>query len=342
VQRYHEMTRAQARAYFEQFMSEMDASRDRLAATLRGQGADPALAYDLTPESLDPMWEALSPLLAWQDGWEPSPTGRPRPTLEALGDLDALPSWLEPIAGPIRFSPSSIWILDGLGRHLGNAMVATVPGWQWSVGYHRIRAYAEQNRPVITAPESADINPIGVVTVIASRTLQRITYSWSTSSPWELYNVLAAQARAGDTSLASPAAGPVGVSGCGCGEHLTDVARLRVPFAGSSEGEAPGDETVTVGDLVAWDALAAEEDEDEPGRWELWFGDETRPHYDDDASLRLEDAVAAVPGVSEVVREDRETIRVRASGRCEEAMVAVAARALLDDRVRIRATGARP
>ena len=68
----------------------------------------------------------------------------------------------------------------------------------------------------------------------------------------------------------------------------------------------------------------------------LWFGDETRLHYDDEASLSLEDVVASPPGVSDVVREDRETILVRAPGRCADAMLAIAARALLDDRVRVR------
>ncbi len=98
------MTSAQARAYFGQFMSEMDASRDRLARTLRERGVDPGLADDLTPGSLDPMWEALSPLLAWQDGWEPDEM-KPwaRPTLEALGDPDALPSWVATVGGPIDF-----------------------------------------------------------------------------------------------------------------------------------------------------------------------------------------------------------------------------------------------
>ena len=330
------MTAAQARAYFEQFMGEMDASRERLAHTLREQGADPGLASDLTPQSLDPIWQALSPLLAWQDGWEPSPSGLPRPTLEALGNLDALPSWLDPIGGPIEFSPSTIWMIDGVGRHLGNVMVASVPGSQWSVGRHRIRAYVHQNKPVITAPETADMNPFERVSIIASKTLKGVFESRD-GSTWGLYVAIAAQAQteaAVPTPQKSPEPASPGSTDCTCGEHLVDVAEQVVPFAASSQAKRTDDAPVTVADLVEADALGAEEVEDEPARWMLWFGDETRAHYDDDAPRSLEDVVALAPGVSEVAREDRETILVRAPGRCEDAMVAVAARALLDDRVR--------
>lgn len=330
------MTTAQARAYFEQFMSEMDASRERLANTLREQGADPGLAYDPTPQSLDPIWWALSPLLAWQDGWTPTPSGLPRPTMAALGDLDALPSWVSTVGGPIEFSPSTIWIIDGVGRHLGNVMVASVPPSQWSVGHHRIRAYVYQNRPVITAPETADVNPLGLVAVLASRTLEGV-YKSGDTSPWPLDVEIAAQAPA-ETGVPTPQKSPEpaspAVDGCTCGEHLVDVAEQVVPFAASGEAKDSGDSPVGVADLVAAEALGAEEVEDEPGRWMLWFGDETRAHYDDDAPMSLDDVVALAPGVSEVVREDRETILVRAPGRCENAMVAVAACALLDDRVR--------
>lgn len=330
------MTASQARAYFEQFMSEMNESRERLAATLQEQGADPGLVYDLTPQSLDPMWRALTPVLAWQNGWEPNPSGLPRPTLEALGDLDALPSWVATVGGPIQFSPPTIWIIDGVGRHLGNVMSASVPGTRWSIGHHRIRAYVHQNMPVITAPETADLDPFEMVSVIASKTLRGV-FATSERSPWDRYVAIAAQAQAEagvPTPQKSPEPASPAVTGCTCGEHVVEVAEQVVPFAASSEAEDSGDSPMTVADLVEAEALGAEEVEDEPGRWQLWFGDETRAHYDDDAPMSLEDVVAMAPGVSDVVREDRETILVRGAGRCEDAMVAVAARALLDDRVR--------
>lgn len=170
------MTRDQASAYLEQFLEEMPASRERLAQTLERHGADPALAEDLTPASLNPMWDALSPLLAWQDGYVPPSPAEPPPPLrlEALGDLDALPSWLWSNSASIRLSPESMWLMDGMGRHLGNVLVAVTPGMRWSVGRHRIRAYVYQNHPVVTANpgHGDDDHPLHSVGIIAKKYLK--------------------------------------------------------------------------------------------------------------------------------------------------------------------------
>lgn len=174
MREFYSMTRDQASDYLEQFLAEMPASRLRLAQTLERHGADPALAEDFTPGSLDPMWEALSPQLAWQDGYHPDPEHPEiRPSLEALGDLDALPSWLTTNSAAISFNPESIWVIDGLGRHLGNVLVAVLPGMRWSVGRHRIRAYVYQNHPVITDNHGHgdDDHPLEGVGIIAKRHL---------------------------------------------------------------------------------------------------------------------------------------------------------------------------
>ena len=95
VRNFHSMTKPEAEAHLEEFLGEMAASREGQAATLERHDGDPAWVEDPTPASLDPMWETLSPLLALQDGYHPDPE-HPEigPTVEALGDLDALPSWL--------------------------------------------------------------------------------------------------------------------------------------------------------------------------------------------------------------------------------------------------------
>ena len=222
-------------------------------------------------------------------------------------------------------------------------MVASVPPSLWNVGHHRIRAYVHQNRPVITATESADVNPVGVVSVIASKTLQG-AYQSTERSPWDLYVAIAAQAQTeagGPTPQRSPEPASPTVTGCACGEHLVEVAEQVVPFAAAGEAENAVDTPVTVADLVEAETLGRRKSRTSPTGWMLWFGDETRAHYDDDAPMSLEDVVAMAPGVSKVVREDRETILVRALGRCEDAMVAVAARALLDHRVQVP-SGPRP
>jgi hypothetical protein len=125
------------------------------------------------------------------------------------------------------------------------------------------------------------------------------------------------------------------VTSCTCAEHIDELAAITVPLSTAGVVEDPP-APVTVGDLVEWEALDAEPDEEAADRWLLWFGDETRAHYDDDASRTLEDAVARLDGVSEVVQEDRETVYVTAADRCRDGMLAVAARALLDDGIRLR------
>lgn len=331
------MTTAQARVYFEQFMSEMDGSRDRLADTLRTQGADPALVHDFSPDSLKTIWAAVSPLLAMFDGYtEPDPM-QPwlESTLESLGDPSTLPSWLR--FGSPGFAPATLWIIDGVGRHLGNVIVTNVPGMRWSVGPNRVRS-AYRNWPVVTDQDGEDHNPFEGVRISASRTLEGRTHV-GMSSPWEFYEMRAAFWRPDTRAAVESAASvfPPVPSGCKCGEHLGELTEQQIiPYAASQVADEPTDSVVTVADLVTWEALAVEEVEDEPGRWLLWFGDETRAHYDDDAPLSLEDVVASASGVSNVDREDRETIYVHAPGKCADAMLAIAARALLDDRVRIR------
>ncbi len=221
-----------------------------------------------------------------------------------------------------------------MGRHLGNVLVATVLGMRWAVGHHRNRAYIFQNQPVVTDGDGGDHNPLHSVAVIASKNLEGLTNG--PASPRRYYDMRAAVSTP-DAHHKSPAAATsTSAIGCGCSEHLDEVAGLTVPVATTTEADEPTDTPVTVADLVEWAALAVEDVEGEPDRWLLWFGDETRRHYDDDALLSLEDVVASAPGVSDVVREDRETILVRAPGRCADAMLAIAARALLDDRVRGR------
>lgn len=130
-----------------------------------------------------------------------------QPTLEALGDLDALPSWLEPIAGPIWLSPSTLWIVDGVGRHLGNVMVATVHGMRWNVGPNRARTNY-RNQPVVTDRDGEDHNPLEGVTVVASRNLEELRNN-GPESPRDYYEMRAAYWRSvepGATTTADSAA----------------------------------------------------------------------------------------------------------------------------------------
>lgn len=68
--------------------------------------------------------------------------------------------------------------------------------------------------------------------------------------------------------------------------------------------------------------------------WDMWAGDEVRAHYDDDAELGLDAALAAQPGIDEVVWMDREVLLLSAPSLCADGVLATAAVVLLDDRIR--------
>lgn len=199
-------------------------------------------------------------------------------------------------------------------------------GLRWAVGRHRIRAYVYQNHPVITADpgHADDQHALEAVGIVARRLLRSSPHRDTLRT---LYDEWAPRA---------PTASSPPMRDCRCPRHSEDVAGNVVPMAASADMELGAANTVTVADLLEWEAIDAEPDEDDPNRWSLWFGDETRAHYDDDAPRSLEQAVASLAGMTDVDREDRETVLVTAADRCRDGMLAVAAEALLDNRVRRR------
>jgi hypothetical protein len=136
---------------------------------------------------------------------------------------------------------------------------------------------------------------------------------------------------------------PVQRGSCACPEHVADLTALVVPWA-PAWGRTDTD-GITVGDLVVMEALAVTPDEAPwhdlgagerlgPFQWELWLGDEVRATYDDDADLAIDDALRQRPGIDAVEWEDREVFHLAAPTLCAEGVLAAAARALLDPRVR--------
>jgi hypothetical protein len=74
------------------------------------------------------------------------------------------------------------------------------------------------------------------------------------------------------------------------------------------------------------------------GTWDymLWLGEVTRFAYDDDADLAIEDAITARPGVDVAAWEDNEVVLIGAPSLCPDGVLAAAARALVDPRVKGR------
>ena len=125
--------------------------------------------------------------------------------------------------------------------------------------------------------------------------------------------------------------------GCTCLEHVDDLRELRIPVADSWRDQVE-QESLSVDELLDAEALGADPvppgERIEPGlAWQVWVGDEARLLYDDDAHP-LDEVLAAQPGIGRVVWEDREIFHVHAANLCAEGVLAAAARALADPRVR--------
>ena len=87
-------------------------------------------------------------------------------------------------------SPTTLWVVDGVGRHLGNVMVATIPGMRWSIGPNRVRTNY-RNQPVVTDQGDEDHNPLRGVATVASRNLKGLANN-GPDSPWDYYEMRAA------------------------------------------------------------------------------------------------------------------------------------------------------
>ena len=131
---------------------------------------------------------------------------------------------------------------------------------------------------------------------------------------------------------------------CSCSRHLDDeLLASVVPYAPSlvdDIGHLP--DPVTVRDLLNPGGLSVSPTdpdlrrtpEDEHYVWTLWVYDDARAHYDDDAHLDLDAALAAQPGVDDADWPDREELLLAAPTLCADGVLAAGALALLDDRVR--------
>lgn len=131
---------------------------------------------------------------------------------------------------------------------------------------------------------------------------------------------------------------------CSCVRHLDDeLLASVVPFAAGLEMD--DEPPATVADLLGPGGLSvrpADPGDQPPGEpaihtWNLGVYDDARVHYDDvedGADLGLDAAIAAQHGVDEVDWADREVFLVAAPTLCPDGVLAAAALALLDDRVR--------
>ena len=147
---------------------------------------------------------------------------------------------------------------------------------------------------------------------------------------------------------ASTPPGPVQRGACGCPEHIDALTDVVVPLTVEISATFPGEPPMTVGELMEAEALGVDpcdtayfndletgQRDDGPYHWTVWVGDEARSSYDDEAELALDESLRGQPGVERVLWEDREVLHVGAPTLCADGVLAAAARALIDPRVRI-------
>lgn len=196
---FHALPRKEARAYLQTFVEEMPGSQQRLAQMLSLAGAEASLATDLNPAGLDVIWEAVRRQvpLRWQEGYLPPPdTATPAPhppTLEALGDLTELPSWfLHDRTHFTVFSPGTIWVIDVLGRHLGEVLRSSWPTLDWMLGPARPASNIDKNKPVV-GKGSTWVNPLAGVSALVSTEIGGNRHPSAASSLGEMYERIAAR-----------------------------------------------------------------------------------------------------------------------------------------------------
>ncbi|NMR20486.1 hypothetical protein [Cellulomonas fimi] len=176
------MSAAEAKQFLQLFLANTPGRLEELGRRVVADGAAREEQLDLGPDALDLVWEWARPQLAWREGYVPPPLGQPGPR-GPVGDLeppDQLPEWFDP---PVydwwQFSASTLWLIDGLARYLGESLLEAVPGSRWTVGRSRTKGYVYQNHPVIAGlPLGDDLEPMTVVTVLLSKALR--------GEPWPL------------------------------------------------------------------------------------------------------------------------------------------------------------
>ncbi|HXH78015.1 hypothetical protein [Nocardioides sp.] len=132
---------------------------------------------------------------------------------------------------------------------------------------------------------------------------------------------------------------------CACSEHIEDLrGEVVTPAPTRQFAYAP----FTVGELLdgrelgvrpveaqgRWLDLHGSRERIGPFHFTLWVSDGATIAYADDATLQMDAAIRDQPGVELVEWEDREVFHVSAPTLCADGVLAAAARALMDPRVK--------
>ena len=165
---------AEAKGFLASFLDQTPQRLADLRDQCASQGGPAPHMLDLSAESLDPLWAWAKPRLSWREGYQPGQSwDQPASKIpcEDIEPLEALPDWYDYDRGDWEFSASTLWLIDGLARYLGECFPHNIPGTRWKVGKNRHKRYIYQNQPVITGLAVDDSQPMAGVTILTSRAL---------------------------------------------------------------------------------------------------------------------------------------------------------------------------
>ena len=134
---YEEMTAAQARTTYEEFLAERPAGTERLRDLLANLGASADQMLDGSVQSLGAVQHLVVPLLK----------ERPRPWTTSPTDG---PTWARFDTFPPRLDVESTWLVDGVLSYFVDVVCQAVPGAEWRLGKAKTIAALARNRPLLT------------------------------------------------------------------------------------------------------------------------------------------------------------------------------------------------
>ena len=254
---YRQMSRAQGKAVFVEFLAERPVALQRLRHALAGDGIDPDELLDGSVASLIPVWVWLRARLSGKDEAPSQPVG-------------VLPTWSRySQREESTLSEASIQLVDGLISYFGQVVLGQEPQARWRLGFNpRHRNYAYQNEPVlaVNADERGQYER-GVELMLSGRARRHLRGEQVPDDEVaRLADAVIADLR--KALVAGPVAGPTI-------EDLIDVSAVEQPDEFTHEVAIDDDLIVELPRIVASLAKALAK---EPGIEQVWRADREALH----------------------------------------------------------------
>lgn len=148
------MSKAEARAFLDEFLSDMPARMEWLTRLCEVTGGPKEAELDHSASSLNTLWAWAAPRFAWRPGYLPprSPEElEPQFNPDDLEDPGDLPAWFHHPSGLglARLSADTLWLIDALARYLGESAVRSISDTRWASGATRPKGNMLANQPIL-------------------------------------------------------------------------------------------------------------------------------------------------------------------------------------------------